>query len=66
MLVGADVGSDVLVAMTLVGFWRMCWPCTRDSGLFQFEETIVATVPKTNNSHRTRKTGRAGGGVAKS
>lgn len=64
VLVGAEVGNVVLVATVLVDLCSICWALFRQSGLLQFEETIVATVPRTNSVHNSRKTGRAGGGDA--
>jgi hypothetical protein len=62
VLVGAEVGSDVLATTVLVDLVRTCWALIRCCGLLQFEDTIVATVPKTNSNHSSMKIGRAGGG----
>jgi hypothetical protein len=62
VLVGADFGNDVLVATGLVDSCSICWALFKQSGLLQFEEIIVATVPRTNSNHNSKNTGRAGGG----
>lgn len=62
MLVGAEVGNDVLAITVLVGLYEMCWDLIKCCGLLQFEEMIVATVPRTNSNHNSTNTGRAGGG----
>jgi hypothetical protein len=62
VLVGAEVGSDVLVMTVLVDLGKTWCGLVMWCGLLQFEDTIVATVPRTNSNHSSMNTGRAGGG----